>query len=195
MQVTDSASLMFCPVCQVVSPVEREGAASAADMETAAQMSADAQLAEKLQNEEYKRAEGSRARRKPQQSAQKASGSQDQSWYDWFMGVPVNKPPDVPSQGSAEIRPRGGGLVAAHTGAEGVPSYGESENLISRGGGGGGGARVAESKSMFSCVTDSITTAATQMTALSLPSDQEGNVHGVDSSSLLAMPEVSRQRD
>ena len=192
MQVTNSASLMFCPTCQVVSPVEQGGSA---DMESAAQMSADAQLAEKLQNEEYQKASGGseRPRRaKPQQQQQQQADSSSQSWYDWFTGVPT-KPPPAAERHVAEIR-RAPGLVAAQTGEEVMGSrsrsYDESEGLIS-----GGGARVADQKSMFACVTDSISTAATQMTAMTLPSDQEGNVHGVDSSSLLAMPDVSRQRE
>ena len=48
---------------------------------------------------------------------------------------------------------------------------------------------------MFSCVADSINTAATQMTAYNLGVDEEGNVHGVNSEGLLAMPDVSRQRE
>lgn len=188
MQVTNSASLMFCPVCQVVSPVEKAGAASAADMEDAAQLAADAALAEKLQNEEYNRASGEerRPRRKTQHTQSNGEG---QSWYDWFTGVPTSKP-TTNSTRPNESRPQATpvGLVAAQTGEElgGSRSYNESE--------GGGGARVAEQKSMFACVTDSISTAANQMTAYTL-SDQDGNVHGVDSSSLLAMPDVSRQRE
>mmetsp|Transcript_133970 Transcript_133970/g.199251 ORF Transcript_133970/g.199251 Transcript_133970/m.199251 type:complete len:561 (-) Transcript_133970:244-1926(-) len=197
MQVAENANLMFCPVCQVVSPVEKEAAATSADMEAAAQLAADAQLAEKLQNEEYARGAGGAARprtknKKPAQGKVQSG----QTWYDWIVGTPVEQPAsaaaNVPERGSAEIR-RSPGLVAATTGAEGRSrSYDESESLV---GGGGGGARVAESKSMFACVTDSISTAATQMTAYSLNQDEEGNVHGVDSSSLLAMSNVSRQRE
>jgi hypothetical protein len=90
---------------------------------------------------------------------------------------------------SAEIRGGSSGgprLVAAQTGDE-------TQGLIQRSG--GGGARVAEQKSLFACVADSVSEAAQQMTAIALPSDEEGNVHGVDSSSLLAMPNVSRQRE
>ena len=50
--------------------------------------------------------------------------------------------------------------------------------------------RVAESKPLFSCVADSIMTTANQYMAATLMDspDDEGNVHGVDSSSLLAVP-------
>lgn len=189
MQVTQDATLMFCPTCQVVSPVLKEEAATAADMEAAAQMSADAQLAEKLQAEEYEQAGGGAARRKtaPKKTAKLEKGQAvEQSWYDWFMGAPAEAPP--PARGSAELRSRG--LVAASTGEESYGrsrSYGESEGLI------GGGARVAESKGMFACVADAVGTAATSMYTLN--QDSEGNVHGVDASGLLAMPDVSRQRE
>jgi hypothetical protein len=207
MQVTKDATLMFCPTCQVVSPVDSTGAASSADMEAAAQLAADAQLAEELQKEEYKKAEGGsteRPRTATTQRKQKIERGQqvEQSWYDWFTGSTATTTPTkpaatvVPERGSAEIR-RSPGLIAAQTGEERSTgqsrSYDEGEGLL--GSGGGGGARVAESKGMFSCVADSISTAATSMTAYNLGQDDEGNVHGVDSSSLLAMPEVSRQRE
>ena len=205
MQVAENANLMFCPVCQVVSPVEKAGAASAADMEAAAQLAADAELAAKLQNEEYARGSGggsaSRSRqKKAKQPPAQGKVQSGQSWYDWIVGTPVEAPASVPDRGSAEIRGRSPGLVLAETGAadDGVSrvrSYDESESLMGGGGGGGAGARVAESKSMFSCVTDSISTAANQMTAVAMGQDEEGNVHGVDSSSLLAMSNVSRQRE
>ena len=196
MQVAENASLMLCPVCGVVSPVEKEGAASASDMEAAAQLAADAQLAEKLQNEEYSKGGGGSGRARSKQQKKKdtapAQGKvqSGQSWYDWMMGTPAEPPAAaVPDRGSAEIR-RSPGLVPAQTGAA-------ADTGVSTGGGsgGGGGARVAESKSMFSCVADSITTAASQMTAVTLNEDEEGNVHGVDSSSLLAISNVSRQKE
>jgi hypothetical protein len=201
MQVTESASLMFCPVCQTVSPVDKAGAATSADMEAAAQLAADAELAERLQNEEYGVAGDvpaeARTRRPKSKPQQPKAGEEGQSWYNWFVGTPEEKAAaTTPTHGSAEIR-RSPALISAHTGAEeGVGrsrSYDEGEGLLGAGGG-GGGARVAEQKSMFACVADSISTAATQMTAYN--TDEEGNVHGVDSSSLLvAMPDVSRQRE
>jgi hypothetical protein len=201
MQVTESASLMFCPVCQTVSPVDKAGAATSADMEAAAQLAADAELAERLQNEEYGAAGDvpaeARTRRPKSKPQQPKAGEEGQSWYNWFVGTPEEKAAaTTPTHGSAEIR-RSPALISAHTGAEeGVGrsrSYDEGEGLLGAGGG-GGGARVAEQKSMFACVADSISTAATQMTAYN--TDEEGNVHGVDSSSLLvAMPDVSRQRE
>merc|ERR1711862_1067742 len=57
-----------------------------------------------------------------------------------------------------------------------------------------GPARVAEQKPLFSCVADSISTATTSLlfNTQTLQEDREGNVHGVDASSLLAVPQVSR---
>jgi hypothetical protein len=195
MQVTEAAELMFCPICQVVCPVEKKGAATTSDMEAAAQLAADAELAEMLQKEEYAGAQERRGRPRntaQQQQAQAQSGGEkDQSWYDWITGTPANAAaaPATRSSPSATTssssRPRA--LVSAQTGEE-ARSYDE-------GFGGGGGARMAEQKSMFSCVADSINTAATSMTAYNLGVDEEGNVHGVNSEGLLAMPDVSRQRE
>eukprot|EP00934_Nitzschia_sp_Nitz4_P008141 Nitzschia sp. Nitz4//scaffold337_size18511//6651//8344//NITZ4_008780-RA/size18511-processed-gene-0.8-mRNA-1//-1//CDS//3329548310//8131//frame0 len=193
MQVTKDATLMLCPTCQVVTPVLAESAATSAELEVAAQEAADAQLAEKLQAEEYGRAGGGASSSKKKKTAPKAAKLEkgqavEQSWYDWFMGTPAPDAPaaPVPERGSAELPSRQRGLVAASTGAESYaarppPSYQSS------------GARVAESKSMFSCVADAVGTAATSMYAIN--QDDEGNVHGVDSSGLLAMPNVSRQRE
>lgn len=198
MQVTKDATLMFCPTCQVVSPVLAEEAATSKDMEKAAQLAADAQLAEKLQAEEYGQTEASSSgasrndlRSNNQKRIAKLEKGQavEKSWYDWFLGSSTTtttttapaKP--TPDRGSAEIRR---GLVAASTGEEsyGRGSYDESERLV------GSGARVAESKGMFACVADAVGSAV-----YSMNQDEEGNVHGVDASGLLAMPNVSRQRD
>ena len=74
----------------------------------------------------------------------------------------------------------GGGLIAAFTGQE---SYGQQYS-------GGGGARMAESKGMFALCRRCGGTPV-----YSMSQDEEGNVHGVDTSGLLAVPNVSRQRE
>ena len=51
MQVTDTATLMFCPVCQVVSPVIHQN--EVMTKEEAIQLTMDRKLAEKLQAEAY----------------------------------------------------------------------------------------------------------------------------------------------
>ena len=160
----------------------------ALDAETAAQMASDAELAERLQKEEYAASEQRRQRRSARQ-AQAAPDSGSKSWYDWLTGTPAA----APSTRAASSATRsggssgGGGLVSAIAD--------ESVGLMSgSGGGGSSGARVAASnKSMFSCVADSMGTAVTQM--YQFQADEEGNVHGVDSQGLLAMPDVSRQRE
>jgi hypothetical protein len=177
MQVTDNATLMFCPVCQTVSPVEKNGANASVSMEQAQQLDADQKLAEQLQQEEYKQAEGAPRARRPQQKKPEVV-EEGQSWYDWLTGAPAPKVEETKPRSSPQRSP---GLVSAQTG---------EERRTYEGGRGGGGARVAESKSMFACVGDAIGTAMTASMT-----DGEGNVHGVDSSSLLAMPQVSRQRD
>merc|ERR1740117_1059717 len=77
MQVAEAAELMFCPICQVVCPVEKKGAATTADMGAAAQLAADAELAEKLQKEEYAGAQERRSR--PQNTEQQQEQQQSQS--------------------------------------------------------------------------------------------------------------------
>eukprot|EP00525_Craspedostauros_australis_P001196 CAMPEP_0198125710 /NCGR_PEP_ID=MMETSP1442-20131203/43191_1 /TAXON_ID= /ORGANISM="Craspedostauros australis, Strain CCMP3328" /LENGTH=585 /DNA_ID=CAMNT_0043785367 /DNA_START=35 /DNA_END=1792 /DNA_ORIENTATION=- len=213
MQVTGHATLMFCPVCQVVSPVLKQGeanapGAAAGDSEDA-QMDADAKLAQQLQNEEYKRAAGNGTSSSSSSSTrpatrQKAKPKQEdgKSWYDWLVGSSTEAPAassnigTMPDSAASRSTGTSGGLISAQTGTERSRSYDEDEGLLGGGSGGiggggiGGGARVAQQKGMFACVTDSIATATTAMYT-----DTEGNVHGVDSSSLLAMPQVSRQRD
>ena len=74
---------------------------------------------------------------------------------------------------------------------------GEDRSLLNNGG--AGGARVAESKPLFACVADSITTAAssfsTAMQTQTLTHDDEGNVHGVDGSSLLVVSQAGRNQN
>jgi hypothetical protein len=101
----------------------------------------------------------------------------------------------------------GGGLSSARTGEETHTiafsnSYDEQEGLMGSGGGGGTrsrlpSARVAQQQPLFHCVADSIMSAGNQaLTALNthtLTQDGEGNVHGVDASSLLAVTNVGRE--
>lgn len=56
---------------------------------------------------------------------------------------------------------------------------------------GGGAARVAKKQPLFSCVADSISSAANSL-YLTASTDGEGNVHGVDSSGLLAISQAGR---
>ena len=215
MQVTDTATLMFCPVCSVVSPVERQFAVLT--KEEAMQLTADRRMAEQLQNEEF-------AARGDEEE------EEEESWWDSITSVFRSKkstpapprphvgvvPQQVAPQHRGDIgvaRPPGSpprettGLIAARTGEEETTtetitfsnSYEEREGLLMKSGNGGGGvqkARVAEPKPLFSCVVDSVSQAASSLgsalTTTTLQEDEEGNVHGVDASSLLAVPNVSR---
>lgn len=185
-------------VANVAASYERTGRApSSADDSAAVQMLADAELAERLQKEEYARSEQRRSRAREGDSTstsqnQSASTTDEssQSWYGWLTGAPKPAPATRSATATSYSRSpsSGGGLVSAVAD--------ESVGLMGNGTGGGssqGGARVAEQKSMFSCVAGSMGSAVTQMYAFQ--SDDDGNVHGVDSQGLLAMPDVSRQRE
>jgi len=199
MQVTEAAELMYCPICATVCPVEKQGAATTANMNAAAQLAADAELAKKLQSEEYAGADQRRSRRsRSQQSSSATTPTTGKSWYDWLTGgseapapAPATRSAATSGTSSRSSPPSsgtggGGGLLSAQTGEESSRSYNSGSNS--------GGARVAEPpKSMFSCVADSMGSAVTQMYQIN--ADDEGNVHGVDSQGLLAMPDVGRQRE
>jgi hypothetical protein len=215
MQVTDTATLMYCPVCSVVSPVERQSAVFT--KEEAMQLTADRRMAEQLQNEEYADQE------------EEVEEKEEETWWDSVTSIFGKKTGAAPAQPHVGVpqqvaptqrgaigvaRPPGSparqqGLVAARTGEEETEtitfsnSYEEREGLLSNNSsgsvGGGGGvpkARVAERQPLFSCVVDSVSNAASSLgsalTSNTLSEDQEGNVHGVDASSLLAVPNVSR---
>ncbi len=167
----------------------------AVDAEVAAQMASDAELAERLQKEEYAASEQRRSRRTGRSGGSssrqaQSSESDGQSWYGWLTGAPASAPATRSSARSSSTltggSSGGGGLVSAIAD--------ESVGLMSTSGGGSSGARVAPTnKSMFSCVADSMGTAVTQM--YQFQADDDGNVHGVDSQGLLAMPDVSRERE
>jgi hypothetical protein len=224
MQVTESASLMFCPVCQVVSPVEKTQ--TTATQQEATQFKSDQELAEQLQKEEYDvagREDRQRAAKAKAKADAKATRTvqeeQSQSWMEWMglssptaaaarpssqmpaFAIPAERPRERGEMGVS--RPPGSGLSSPRTGEETNTinfsnSYDEQEGLMGMGGGGTRrlpAARVAQQQPLFNCVADSITSAASQaMTALNNASqDEEGNVHGVDASSLLAITNVGRE--
>jgi hypothetical protein len=82
MQVTPTATLMLCPVCQVVSPVDRQTAVFT--KEEAMQMEADRQMAEQLQQEEYQHAEEQEAAAAAAAAAKAKAKSPDSSWWEWL---------------------------------------------------------------------------------------------------------------
>jgi len=176
MQVTGNATLMYCPVCAVVSPVDQNTAVMS--KEDAMQMEADRKMAEKLQNEEYEQAdEVDRTPRRDRQEAPATAGAES-SWWDTMTGMFSTSTGDSTS-------------AAQHS-----RSREERESLTSENrhpAGARSGARVAEQKPLFSCVVDSVNTTVGSLTGTQLNEDGEGNVHGVDASSLLAVSNVGRE--
>jgi hypothetical protein len=176
MQVTPEATLMYCPVCATVSAVQMDNS--------------DLELAERLQREEYEAAERAEARvrqrdeKKKQGSTSSSTSTSEQGWLEW-LGVTGSTTPastvSQPRPASSTSSPHQ--LIAAQTD---TISF-EQESLIPR-----RGARVAQSQPLFSCVAESITSAVSS--AINAASrDEEGNVHGVDASGLLAMPKVGER--
>lgn len=229
MQVTESAALMFCPVCQVVSPVEAHGgdAMMAHSHEEAAQLKSDQELAEQLQKEEYKAVDRQERRQATRSNQQTAQEQQSQSWTEWLglsssatsttgspsmVARPNSQPPSfaIPAERPRErgelgvSRPPGSGPSPDRSESDTITfssSYDEQDGLLGSGGGNRRlpAARMAQSQPLFSCVADSISSAANQAmkaidtTAMSMSQDAEGNVHGVDSSGLLAVTNVGRE--
>eukprot|EP00578_Thalassiosira_sp_NH16_P008442 CAMPEP_0181117256 /NCGR_PEP_ID=MMETSP1071-20121207/22412_1 /TAXON_ID=35127 /ORGANISM="Thalassiosira sp., Strain NH16" /LENGTH=802 /DNA_ID=CAMNT_0023201605 /DNA_START=173 /DNA_END=2581 /DNA_ORIENTATION=+ len=239
MQVTDTATLMFCPVCQVVSPVIQQN--EVLTKEEAIQLTMDRKLAEKLQQEAYGQGEEDGEEEEDQEDggflsnfftgiggavassadavmdavgttetkgevATRAGGKQQQqqqqesSWWNKISSVVsygvaddeskergdmgVTLPPggaasEYPAQRRMPSASSRSSPSAAHTEeTRGLLSPvvvdGNEANLPS--------ARVAESKPLFSCVMDSMSSAAS---AVFTGGDDDENTHGVDSSSLL----------
>lgn len=173
MQVTGNATLMYCPVCAVVSPVAKENAAMS--KEEALQMEADRKMAEQLQSEEY---EERPARQPPVRQAAAAPAQVEESWWDTVTGMfstdTKSEAPPPPMQS--------------------LPSSNERQSLTGSPARARQGARIAEQKPLFSCVVDSVNSTVGTFTG-QLSQDTEGNVHGVDASSLLAVSNVGRDSE
>eukprot|EP00581_Thalassiosira_minuscula_P018359 CAMPEP_0183723136 /NCGR_PEP_ID=MMETSP0737-20130205/14832_1 /TAXON_ID=385413 /ORGANISM="Thalassiosira miniscula, Strain CCMP1093" /LENGTH=761 /DNA_ID=CAMNT_0025953389 /DNA_START=205 /DNA_END=2490 /DNA_ORIENTATION=+ len=232
MQVTDTATLMFCPVCQVVSPVIPQK--EVMTKEEAIQLTMDRKLAEKLQAEAYAERDAENeeeedegwlssffggnetssarptAASSPSPSAAAASagaaGAQSDSWWDKISSIVsygvadegrergdlgVTRPPGSPQRAQSQYpaqRSRAGNAPASRS-----PAHNEERRglLVNVDGSGNENTanlpsgRVAESKPLFSCMMDSVSNAANAVWSTGGEQDGEGNVHGVDSSSLL----------
>ena len=156
-------------------------AINASSAEEAAQLKADMELAEALQKEEYEQAE-----RQQQQRSRAAPpalpappAQESQGWLEW-LGVSSSTSPPLATRGGAPPPYSAPGQNAV---SSSLGTYDEDEALLRN----RPRARVAESQPLFACVTDSVSTALTY--AVSPPPD------GVDSSSLLAMPQVGRNNE
>jgi hypothetical protein len=224
MQVTDSATLMFCPVCQVVSPVIKQN--EVLTKEEAIQLTMDRKLAEKLQAEynsqgvedaeagggEKSAADdegylarffGSGATKYPATKAGSGAPAQSEvadSWWDRISSIVsygvahddgakergemgVTRPPGTSAKSSSvSINERTASSPARNEETRGLLSPvvvdgGNEANLPA--------ARVAEQRPLFSCVMDSVSSATSALWSTTGQSDREGNMYGVDASSLL----------
>ncbi|KAL7548502.1 hypothetical protein ACHAWF_011794, partial [Thalassiosira exigua] len=239
MQVTETATLMFCPVCQVVSPVVRQN--EVLTKEEAIQLTMDRKLAEKLQQEAYAEGEtqgtgagttedqppegfvarmlwnvGDGVERavdsvfgegeheaKPSASATAASAGKQprsDSWWNKITSVVsygvaqepkergdvgVTRPPGAPPSSEYPAQRQ---APVVHEAPSRSPTHqeetrgllspvivdGDEERLPA--------GRVAEQRPLFSCLAD---TASAMFSAGEGARDAEGNVNGVDASSLL----------
>lgn len=188
MQVTGSATLMYCPVCAVVSPIDQTNAAMS--KEEAMQMEADRKMAEQLQNEEYEAADQRRPQQRQARSAT-ATGpttastrpppQQEESWWDTVTGMFSTE--------TKETKP------TSPTTSSSNSAYPDTTERELGGGTRPAAARVAQRQPLFSCVVDSVNSTVGTLTGTSLSQDREGNVHGVDATSLLAVSNVGRDTE
>ena len=207
MQVTDTATLMFCPVCQVVSPVIKQS--DVLTKEEAIQLTMDRKLAEKLQQEAYAEREAATNEEQEEKGYLERLGNgvadaTDSMWKSISglvsYGVTSEQSPRAAGQSTergelAVTRPPGAAPSSTYPGLQGrindsqpAPRSEETRGLLSPVVVDGNEAnlpagRVAESKPLFSCFMDSVNSAAGAV--WSSEADGDGNVHGVDSSSLL----------
>ncbi|KAL7490795.1 hypothetical protein ACHAWT_000327 [Skeletonema menzelii] len=220
MQVTGTATLMFCPVCQVVSPVIKQS--EVLTKEEAVQLTMDRKLAEKLQAEAYDHDDSNEKKEEHKDegyfsklfgssssnaaAVRSSSVTSTDSWWDKISNI-------VSYGVSEEPRERGELGVTLPPGSSSVSTYpGERRGTLSPAITDGGrdrhgeetqgllrpvidgngneanlpAARVAEQKPLFSCVADSVSSAASALFSTAEgEEDEEGNIYGVDASSLL----------
>ncbi len=164
------------------------------------QMEEDRKLAEALQAEENAtagEASGEVSGGYPgTRSAASAQASSGKSWWDTMndamVSVGMTAPAEDPPAHMNVSRPPGSQrtLHSAVTGDEG------SERIGLLGADGGRpAARVAESKPIFSCLVDSVSNTAAAAGTYMMGEDDEEEVHGVDTSSFLAVPNAGRDKN
>lgn len=210
MQVAESATLMFCPICSVVSPVvQQDQVMSKAEL---LQMEQDRKLAESLQAEERAAVRGDDSsseypgnRRAATARASASAGNTEKSWWDTIsealvgVGVTADAPDAEKAKRSSDYVPPGSSfsnqrtLHSAITGEEGGD---EHLGLLSSEGGVGGrpAARVATSQPLFSCVVDSISSTANAASHY-IMGDDDDDEEGVDTTSFLAVPNAGREKN
>jgi|EP00970_Alexandrium_tamarense_P001724 hypothetical protein len=227
MQVTETATLMFCPVCQVVSPVVKQN--EVLTKEEAIQLTMDRKLAEKLQAEAYASDGDDKNKEKANESgyfaklfgggsteastAASPTAAGEHSWWDKISSIVSYGVEEVPRErGELGVtRPPGASNSSTYPGQRREhlspvntvnnstsPSRNEeTRGLLSPAVVDGNEAnlpagRVAEQRPLFSCVMDSVSNVASAVFSTGDAADEEGNVYGVDSSSLLAVTSAGR---
>lgn len=204
MQVAENATLMFCPICSVVSPVVKGDH----DMQVArlTQMEEDRKLAEQLQKEESEAYRQSSSNRRSTTS--RSAPVVENTWWDSLskgmnnamvaMGVVADEENDPAhmsvSRPPGAVSPGQRSLHTATTGEEGS----EREGLLQAEGGNYDHrrreARVAQPQPLFSCIVDSVANTASAVSS-AVYGDDDDEVHGVDASPLFAVPKTGRDRN
>lgn len=201
MQVVGSATLMYCPICSVVTPVVKQD--EVMSKEEILQMEADRKMAEMLQAEENAVAGEDVSDYPGNRTAAGAFASSDKTWWgalnDALVGVGIAAPAES-SQQSAEInvtRPPGSQrtLHSAVTGEEGSERIGLLGADDYGGDDGRPEARVAQSQPLFSCIVDSVSNTAAAAGSYMMGEDDDEEVHGVDSTSFLSVPNAGRDKN
>lgn len=200
MQVAATATLMYCPLCSTVSPVMEQG--EIMTKEELTQIENDRQLAERLQNMESVQ-EGQSSEESQHDLYQIAdSDEKNKSWWDSISEalIPSTTTNEQAEKNHAAVsvsRPPGCSLHGVNTGMsftaeENIDGSNlEQERLLGQTNHSSGNFRVAERKPLFSCVVDGISNTANVLgTTLGSNVDEDSNnVHGIDTTSLLAVPE------
>jgi len=170
MQVTHTAKLMFCPMCSVVSPVQKQN--QVMTKEDAVRMTHDRKMAESLQNQEWM---DQKEEEMKNEGSWFGARSDTTTWAEW-LGISAKQESKEENTTSASR------MYDVQTGEEnGV----EMEHLAGR---------VAERKPLFSCVVESVSTVAnTLRAAAGGPSDE--NTHGISTEPLISVTTVGRQKN
>ena len=199
MQVVGSATLMYCPICSSVTPVVKQDAFMS--QEEVMQMEEDRKMAEMLQAQENAAA----AEDGGVTSRSAGAASNDKSWWgtlnDALVSVGMASPEEKDPSEMSVSRPPGSGPRTLHSAVTGEERT-ERVGLLADEGYGGGGdgkpaARMAQPTSnLFSCMVDSVSnTAAAAGSYLVGDEDSDEEVHGVDSTSFLSVPNVGRDKN
>jgi len=191
LQVTSTATLMYCPCCQTVSPVE--SSSSHKTREEALQENNDRKLAQKMQDEEYARNEQGtesstsnawgmnvfgKHRGHPNQQQEQSQQNQ-KSWSEYFSSF-VYSADDLeeiaPLQSSNNTSTP---LYSAETGTEQSTNFSPQYSP----------ATVAERKPMYSCIVDGANSVAETVSKGWSQSETENMYNGIDTTALLAEEE------